>query len=133
MGSWTVDTALSPIIVHDVDGALSDGQFDVSVREATAVFRRCGKHVAIFDISTMASPTAYARARSIVWLKDNRKQLAETCLGVAYVIASPLLRFIAMTVFLVIPLPTPYIVVHSRADALEWARQRAGLDKGLSH
>ncbi len=126
MGTWKVDSALWPVVIHSVDGSLSNAEIDDYVRGATDVFLRSGSHVAIMDISKMGSVSAYSRSRSAAWLKQHRAQLALSCLGVAYVIPNALLRFITMTVMLVITLPMPYVVVSTRAEALLWAHQRLG-------
>ena len=128
MASFKVDTSMWPIVVHEVEGTLTDALLDAYVLEATAVFLRSGKHVTILDISQMGSASAYARSRSSAWFREQRANLETSCLGLAYVIPSPLLRFITMTVLLVISLPTPYVVVQNRAEAVAWARKRLAVN-----
>jgi hypothetical protein len=72
----------------------------------------------------MGLVSAYARARYTRWAEDNSEALRKYCRGAAYVMTSPLLRFVTMTLFLVVPLPMPYAVCKDVAEATAWARKQ---------
>ncbi|MDX2014614.1 MAG: hypothetical protein SFW67_30730 [Myxococcaceae bacterium] len=125
MSTWTIDTSQWPIVIHSVEGSLNDRQIDDYLREATALMDRPESYVAIMDASRIGSVSAYMRARITEWQRQHRAIVNERCLGVVYVLASPLLRFVTMTILLVTGLGVPYVVCATRDEALAWARGRA--------
>jgi hypothetical protein len=125
MSTWTIDTSQWPIVIHSVEGSLSDRQIDDYLREATALMGRPEPYIAIMDASRIGSVSAYMRARITEWQRQHRAIVNERCLGVVYVLASPLLRFVTMTILLVTGLGVPYVVCATRDEALAWARGRA--------
>lgn len=126
MSTWTIDTSQWPIVVHAVEGSLSDRQLDDYLREATALMQHEGSYVAVMDASRIGSVSAYMRARITEWQRQHRAIVNQRCLGVVYVLASPLLRFVTMTILLVTGLGVPYVVCATRDEALAWARGRTG-------
>lgn len=124
MAAWQVDRTPWPIVIHTFEGNLTDAQLDDYVNEATTVFLEGGPHVTILNAIQMGSVSAYGRARCVAWFKAHRAQLAKSCLGLAYVIRSPLIRYMTMTVLLVVSLPMPYAVCETQEEALAWARKR---------
>jgi hypothetical protein len=83
-----------------------------------------GEYVAVMDASRIGSVSAYMRARITEWQRRHRAMVNQKCLGVVYVLASPLLRFVTMTILLVTGLGVPYVVCATRDEALAWARGR---------
>ncbi|MCU0698459.1 MAG: hypothetical protein MUC96_18315 [Myxococcaceae bacterium] len=125
MSTWTIDTSQWPIVIHSVEGSLSDRQIDDYLREATALMDRPEPYIAIMDASRIGSVSAYMRARITEWQRQHRAIVNERCVGVVYVLSSPLLRFVTMTILLVTGLGVPYVVCATRDEALAWARGRA--------
>ncbi|MBE2250106.1 MAG: hypothetical protein IAE78_11200 [Myxococcus sp.] len=124
MSRWTIDTSQWPITVHAVEGSLSDEALDEYLREATALLEARGPYVAIMDASRIGGVSASMRARIVQWQREHRALVNEKCLGVVYVLSSPLLRFVTMTILLVTGLEVPYQVCATRAEAEVWARRR---------
>jgi hypothetical protein len=124
MNTWSIDTSEWPIAVHAVRGSLSNRQLDDYLREASALIENRGEYVAVLDASSIGSVSAYMRARIIQWQRRNRALVNGKCLGVAYVLTSPLVRFVTMTILLVTGLGVPYVMCATRDEALEWARVR---------
>jgi hypothetical protein len=124
MATWTIDTSEWPIVVHSVEGSLTDRQLDDYLREATSLMQQEGRYVAIMDASRIGSVSAYMRARITEWQREHRAIVNQRCIGVVYVLASPLLRFVTMTILLVTGLGVPYVVCATRDEALAWARGR---------
>ncbi len=124
MGSFRVDDSHWPVVIHSVDGVLDDAQIDGYAAAGTEVLLRRQPHVVIIDVRAMGRVSAYGRARNAGWIKQYHAELTQYCLGTAYVIRSPLLRFITMTVLLVSRLPTPYTVCETLEDALAWSEKR---------
>ena len=124
MGSWRVETELWPLVIHAVEGALTNTQVDAYILAATEVLRQGGPQVVILDATNISSFTAYTRSRATQFQRENAGLLRANCVGSVYVLSSPLLRFVAMTVLLVTRLPTPLHVCETREQALAWGRKR---------
>lgn len=124
MGHWTIDTSRWPIVVHAVEGTLSDRELDAYLQEASALMEREGSYLAVMDASQIGSVSASMRSRIASWQRQYRAVVERRCLGVVYVLSSPLLRFIGMTILLVTGLSVPYVVCASREEALRWAQRR---------
>jgi hypothetical protein len=72
----------------------------------------------------------YARNKAITermgrWLKDTEAVTRRLCLGAAIICTSPAFRFILGAVFLVKPMPCPYVVSASTGEAIGFVRERA--------
>ena len=128
MGSWRIDTTAWPVALHTVEGTLSDEEIDAYVAEATTQLMRGERHVTIMDARNFGRVSAYTRARSMHWQRDHRQQLATFCAGAAYVLSSPLMRFMAMNLLFLVRPPTPYLICGTVEEALDWARERLGTD-----
>jgi hypothetical protein len=124
MGTWSVDLSGWPIVVHAVEGTITDEQLDAYIAEATRVFATGKRHATILDATRIGSVSAYMRRRSIEWQRENAELLRAHCAATAYVLGSPVLRFVAMTVLLVTRPPTPLRVFSTREDAVAWAREQ---------
>ena len=124
MGSFRVDTSQWPLVVHSVDGTLDDAQIDAYADAGTAVLMRKERHAVIFDLRSIGRTSAYARRRNQQWQQQYRAELEQWCSGIAYVIPSPLIRYITMTVLLVGRPPTPYRVCSTMDEATAWVRER---------
>lgn len=124
MGLWTIDTSQWPIVVHAVEGTLSDRELDEYLREASALMEREGRYLAIMDASRIGSVSASMRSRIAAWQRQYRALMERRCIGVAYVLSSPLLRFVSMTILLATNLSVPSFVCEAREEALRWARGR---------
>ncbi|MBX3187130.1 MAG: hypothetical protein KF819_08950 [Labilithrix sp.] len=124
MGSISIDTSKWPIVVHTADGTPSNEAIDDYIREATDILLRGEPHVTVLDARRVGKATAYTRARSREWLRERRPELASYCLGAVYVVGSPLLRFVVMTVLVVARLPMPYRVCEELEEGMAWARER---------
>lgn len=124
MGSFSVDKSKWPIVINTVEGTVTDAQLDEWMEDATAVLLRGEKYVAVMDASRIGQVSAYTRKRSREWQRRYREQMRANCLGTAYVLRSPVVRFVAMTVLMVTQLPMPYTVCGTLEEALAWAEQR---------
>lgn len=124
-GTFNLDESRWPIAVLTVEGSLDDAQVDAYVAAGTALLERGEPYVTIIDIRRMGTVSAYSRARQKQWATHYREKLKAWCLGSAFVITSPVLRFVTMTVLLVAPLPMPYSVCKDLDEAMGWAEKRA--------
>lgn len=119
-----MDASQWPIVIHSVEGVLTDQELEGYIDEATRVLARGGPHATVMDASRIGKVSAYMRARSVQWQREHEALLRANCVATAYVLTSPILRFIAMTVVLVTRLPTPLRVFGTVEDAMTWSRER---------
>ncbi len=125
-GRWLIDTSEWPIVVHAVEGTLTDKQLDEYLKAASSLMEREGDYFAVMDASHIGSVSASMRSRIAAWQRQYRPVVEKRCRGVVYVLATPLLRFIHMTILLVTGLAVPYVVCSTRDEGLRWARERLG-------
>jgi hypothetical protein len=121
---WTVDDSQWPVVIHSVEGTLSDADLDAYIAQATRVLSRGGPQATVLDASRIGKVSAYVRSRSVEWQREHAALLKANCVATAYVLTSPVLRFVAMTVFVVTRLPTPLRVFATRDDAIRWCEER---------
>lgn len=124
MATWKVDTSNWPVVVHTVEGHLTTEEADAYIADANRVFERRARHAVVLDSSRSSTGSAEVRARSQRWLTEHRKELHQYCAGIALVLPSPVLRFVAMMVLVVARPPSPYVVCETLPEALEWARRQ---------
>lgn len=124
MSRYEIDVSRYPIVILAAEGDLSDVHVDALIAEATRVLNRGDKIVVIQDASRIGKVSAYVRRRSAQWQREQRALMAQNCIGTVYVLSSPLLRFIAMTILMVTNLPMPYRVCETREEALRWSEAR---------
>jgi hypothetical protein len=110
-----------PIVVVTFVGLATDVEFDNYLRGLDEIFARRQKVVTIVDATLAEITPAGQRQKQAAWLKTNVDVLRRYSLGTALVFTSPIFRFVLSTMFVVQPLPTPYVVVGQLDDALVWA------------
>lgn len=132
MGSWTMDRSEWPLVVYAVEGNLSNEELDAFVLDAGQDLARGERYAVVFDTTKLGAVSAYMRSRSIQWQRAHTQELAWHCVGTVYVLASPLLRFVAMTVLMVTRLPTPLKVCERVDEAKSWALERLQTSGGGS-
>ncbi len=78
----------------------------------------------VIDASLGPRPTATQRKMRADWINTEAERLAKTCVGVAFVVPSPLVRGALTAIFWVAQLPVPHTVHGSIEKALAWAIQQ---------
>lgn len=122
-----IDETQRPVIVLTVSGVMDDSEFDryfQSMVEHLARRRRFA-YVHCYDYSD--KPRRERLMRQVEFVRTHRQALQEHCAGLAFVFASPIFRFAMSSFLLLQPLPMPYQVSASKAEALEWAKRQAAL------
>jgi hypothetical protein len=119
------DDALWPLLVLRYVGLPTTAQVERSLEELTRHLERGQRFVLIMD-STRVTGMGPAEQRHLQadWLKRHDARLRELALGGAFVITSPLVRLGMSVVVHLKPLPAPYVVTASFADAARWAAER---------
>ncbi len=130
MSLWRVDTGRWPIAVFWVGEGATEADVDAFILAADEVLARGEPYVAILDASELQRASPYARQRAVEWQKAHRAELAAHCLGTAFVLSSPLMRFITMTVLLLTDLPTPWRVCANVDAAIAWGQELLSKRRG---
>src|SRR5262249_24796393 len=79
MGTWRVDTSQWPIVIHSVEGIVTDEQLDAYIRKAETVLARRQPHATILDATKIGRVSAYTRARAIEWQREHAAELKAYC------------------------------------------------------
>ncbi|HEU4408842.1 MAG TPA: hypothetical protein VFS43_26510 [Polyangiaceae bacterium] len=96
----------------------SGAEFGAHVRAMTARHQRPGRFAMVMDVAKAPPPTPQHRRVQDRWLAEHHVLIANKCFGVAFIFSSPAARFVLSTMLLLRPLPCPYAVCDSRAQAL---------------
>jgi len=129
MGAVRFDRSRWPIVVAELEGKPSDddvGEYLRGLRQLLDEEPRT-RGVLIVDLTRAAPATSEQRKRVGEWMRQHRDALAVRGLGSAFVIPSPVFRFVLSSVFLIQRPPMEYTVVATLAEALTWARGRLPL------
>lgn len=90
------------------------------------------KTVVVIDASVGMRPTPTQRKMQADWITEHKDLLAASCLGIAFVIPSPLVRGALTAIFWVAQMPIPHTVHGTLSAAIEWAgKQLAAVDVEL--
>ena len=98
---------------------------------ASAEFDEVAKYFVVIDARSLERPSPAVRKIQAEWIKQHREYFARTCLGMAFVVRSKLVRGALTAIFWVVDSPVPYTVHASLQDALDHAAQAcagAGID-----
>ncbi len=97
---------------------------DEQLAEMRANRARGVRNVVVIDASLGTRPTPHQRKLQADWINDHRELLGASCLGIAFVIPSPLVRGALTAIFWVAQMPIPHTVHGTVGQALDWACAR---------
>lgn len=130
----TVDT-FWPLVVQQPIGSQGDGALDRQLADDAARLARHAtdgsRHIAIFDMTWMETPSPLQRERMGAFLSENLATLRSALVGTAFVVPNMFKRGVVTAVFWVQRYPLPHAVVKDMAGALDWVVDQsadAGLD-----
>lgn len=127
----TIDDSLWPIRIVRFVGVATLAQFEHYLAEMEACLRRGEKFVCVLDLTQGGAPTVEHRQRQVEWIHRNEPLMCQVELGVAFLVASPVMRLALSIIFYFKPMPIPYLVTTQSSQAIEWAAQRLA-DAGLA-
>jgi hypothetical protein len=110
-----------PLIIARLWGALTDDEFRSYLRGYDEIMARGRPVVVIIDARRVEPASASQRKIQADWLIARDADIRKLLLGMAFVLASPIVRAIITAVFWIKPLPCPHTVKASLHDAHEWA------------
>jgi hypothetical protein len=116
------------IFTYTFEGPLDAEGFDQLLRDFERPLE-CGIPFAIIVVASPAVTMPLAqRQRLASWIQQHRALVERYVTGSAFVSPSPRLRFILSTIIVIEPMPIPYRVTATLAEARAWTR--ASLDGG---
>lgn len=110
-----------PVVLHTFEGNLSESEFDCYIDRLDAILGRKRSYVTVVDTTPVGLTSRLQRSKQADWIKRNTENLKNTSLGTAFVIASPVVRALLSAMLWIQPLPHPYVVTETLADALLWS------------
>jgi len=113
-----------PVVFAKLDGEQTVADLQAHFAEFEAVLGRKQRFAQITWLKSYSRDPELNKTTA-KWFKQREKAMKETCVGVAHISSSLGFRFVLSTVFLLKPLPVPYTVSPSFADAMEFVRGQA--------
>jgi hypothetical protein len=118
-----------PFVFTKFDGQLTQAELEAYIKRMETVHARKERYVGISYIKR------YAREKSQIeriarWIKETENFTREYCMATGMVNTSTGFRFLLSGIFLIKPMPCPYSVCGTFADAVSFVRGEAS-QRGL--
>ncbi len=120
MGSIEFSNKYSPIHLITFEGVPTDEEFRDYLRGIDRIIAEKRPYAHVLDASRAGPTPASHRQMQTEWMKQNKLLIKAHCRGTAFVFASASLRFVLSAIFLVQPMPCPYLVTGSTPEAVSW-------------
>lgn len=118
------DESRFPLVLVRPSGRATDAELEALLVALKRPLLRREKYVEIFD-GTHADPGTPTQRRALAeWMRAHTSLISSYSLGTAIVMPSPLVRGALTAVFWIQPLPCPYTVVSTMAEAERWAEEK---------
>ncbi len=106
-------------------GHVSEAEFDRFIDDMESAYRSHARVGWLVDVRELKHIPIAHSLRLANWMKEHRSIVEAQCAGVALVTNGPILRFALSAIFLIQPMPCPYVVERSMDEARDWLRARA--------
>lgn len=113
-----------PLIVFTQTGVMDDAEYERFLALVSGHLDRRSPFAYVYHFAHMQRPPPGRVARQAEFVRAQREPLAQYCLGIGFVFASPIFRFAISSFLLMQPLPMPYEVCGDVTKAIAWAHQR---------
>lgn len=121
----TLDLSHVPLALSRFDGEQSLDEVERYIDRMSEIHARRQPYVSIVWMRRYARGAAHTE-RMGRWIKDTEESARRYCLGVAMISESTGFRFALAAIFLIRPMPCPYLVCGTWAEAIAYARAQAG-------
>lgn len=118
------DAAEAPLLRMKVVGPSTDHEVQERLDWLTRYLRERESGALLFDASDSRPLSAKQRKLRTDWLASHGGLVRAKCVGVAFVVTSPLVRGVFTAAFWVWPPPMPYVFVDGAAEGEVWLRAR---------
>lgn len=120
----TLDLSHFPVVLTKFDGEQTLAEVEDYIARMNTVHERRQTYVGITWMRRYAR-TAEQTARIGRWIKDTEDVTREHCAGATMITQSTGFRFALAAIFLVRPMPCPYLVCGTWREALAYVRTQA--------
>ena len=118
------DTTAWPLVTVTFEGTPTDEAFEACLADFDAVYAKGARVAFVLDTSDAGPLSATQRRRAASWMAARTRMLRDQCLGLAFVVASQVIRGVITAVFWIQPMPAAWTIEMRRASAVAWARER---------
>lgn len=120
----TLDLAHFPVVLTKFDGQQTMTEVEDYIDRMDAVHQRREPYLGITWLCRYARSTEQT-TRIAHWINDAEPLTREFCAGTVMITGSSGFRFALAAIFLVRPMPCPYLVCGTWPEALQFIRARA--------
>ena len=120
----SIDDRHWPLVVFRYQGEVSMPDLEACLHRQEEMIVRQQPCVSLVLTTELKMWETAVLRRQADWIKAHHDDLRKLSLGVALVIASPVVRGMLKAVLWLQPIPQPHVVVPSIAQALPWLRTR---------
>ena len=114
----------APVLVVFWKGTATDDEFDVFLDIMSGVLDAQEPHAFVFDASEANPAPTKQQRRMGAWMKVNKERIKLYSCGASLVFPSPFFRFALSALFMIQPMPVPYLVCATRMEAISWAKDQ---------
>lgn len=119
----TLDTANFPVVLTKFDGQQTLEEVEDYIARMSAVHDRRETYLGITWMRRYARSSEHT-ARIARWIGDSEHLTREHCAGTVMITQSAGFRFALAAIFLIKPMPCPYLVCGTWSEALAFVRAR---------
>ena len=126
----TLDLSHLPLVLTKFDGEQTPDEVDEYIARMDQVLARRQPYVGIAWMRRYARSSVHTE-RIGRWIKDTEEPTRQYCLGAAMISQSTGFRFALAAIFLIRPMPCPYLVCGTWSEAIAYAcaqADKAGVD-----
>ena len=117
-GSW-------PLMVIRFSGSPTDEQFQAYLDRYERYLEKDQRYALVLVTEPNAPMTKSKHARmQAAWINEHYSRLGERCLGLAFVLPSPMMRGVLKAILSMQRLPVDYAVHGTEAEGREWANNQ---------
>ena len=122
--AFAFDYRFTPIVIVRVSGVATDEEFTAYLDQLTEDIRTHDRLVHIYDARTSGRTPGTQRRMQAEWMAAHKDVLVQKSLGTAFVFSSAIQRFVLSSIFLISPIPGPYTIKGTVAEACAWGLEK---------
>ena len=130
MSTVTIDASAWPLVDITFEGVIADEDFEAYLDHVDAYPTGDVRYVMIVNASRAYGITTQQRKMQAAWMKRRHREIAANCLGIAFVMTSPIVRGMLTAILWLQPLPCPHYTCSTRAQAQSWCEGKLAEDAG---
>jgi hypothetical protein len=119
-----------PLMVIRFSGAPTDAEFEAYLERYEGYLNREDRYglVMVTEPNSPMTKSKHARMQA-AWIKERFDRLSSRCVGIAFVLPSPMMRGVLKAILAMQTLPVRHFVASQEGPAREWIQSRLDADK----